>query len=517
MIGLVEFVRNRTTHYTTRQTPVECKLSATQTVRVRGVMVSMDAFQAFDGEEMVEKPKVAIIGAGIAGLRAARVFEQNHIDYIIFEAKDRIGGRIYPFGYGDGYLQHGAEYVNGVDNEIYKIAESLKIMENNDDLVPDEYISQSSTAIFIDGTRIEKKDLKEFVKFTRNIEERLEDEAELDKYYTLSVADRYDYHFQKWMKTQSNGKLKEGVLQQLGRLFKNYLQTEWSAPVEKLAMANLDEWDDGANHNDSFELNSRGYAAILEAYVDQIDVGKVILNAPISRIDYRSGKDVIITTAFGEAHVFNHVIVTIPLGYLKANVYTLFLPRLPQEQESAIKDMGFGRNQKVFLEYEKPWWPEDVDTLLVSTSYGPFKRLERQLYDVSTKSMGEKNILVAWIAGKGPEAMARMSESEILQEVSSHLKQNLKEYPVEEAKRIFTHNWLADRYTMGSYSYLTPEATKNHEDVIEKLGEPVIGINTRPLICFAGEHTDSKMYQTTVGASRSGFREAQRISKFLSQ
>ena len=98
--------------------------------------------------------------------------------------------------------------------------------------------------------------------------------------------------------------------------------------------------------------------------------------------------------------------------------------------------------------------------------------------------------------------------------------------------RIYRKNWISDEYALGSYSYLTP-GQHGTED-IQTLGEPVIGeegrlvvvqwVNRyahatlsiksyRPLVCFAGEHTDPTMYQTTVGAARSGMREAVRIMK----
>ena len=60
---------------------------------------------------------------------------------------------------------------------------------------------------------------------------------------------------------------------------------------------------------------------------------------------------------------FDHVIVTVPLGFLKKNP-KFFTPKLPKEKRGAIKYLGFGNVIKVFLEYEKPWWEPNVDTLM---------------------------------------------------------------------------------------------------------------------------------------------------------
>lgn len=41
------------------------------------------------------KPKVIIIGAGFAGLAAAYQLHKRKIDFVILEARDRIGGRVF--------------------------------------------------------------------------------------------------------------------------------------------------------------------------------------------------------------------------------------------------------------------------------------------------------------------------------------------------------------------------------------------------------------------------------------
>ena len=43
---------------------------------------------------MSRKPNVAVIGAGFSGLRCADILIQNGARVTIFEARDRIGGRV---------------------------------------------------------------------------------------------------------------------------------------------------------------------------------------------------------------------------------------------------------------------------------------------------------------------------------------------------------------------------------------------------------------------------------------
>lgn len=54
-----------------------------------------------------------------------------------------------------------------------------------------------------------------------------------------------------------------------------------------------------------------------------------------------------------------HVIVTIPLGVLKHDYKTLFVPSLPERKVNAIRSLAFGTVNKVFLRYDDQWWPND--------------------------------------------------------------------------------------------------------------------------------------------------------------
>lgn len=53
------------------------------------------------------------------------------------------------------------------------------------------------------------------------------------------------------------------------------------------------------------------------------------------------------------------VIFTGSLGVLKQNHTTLFTPRLPARHITAIETLGYGTLGKIFLEFEKPFWPND--------------------------------------------------------------------------------------------------------------------------------------------------------------
>ncbi|KJH44581.1 hypothetical protein DICVIV_09401 [Dictyocaulus viviparus] len=87
------------------------------------------AYSKNNNEKDVKSQRVAIIGAGFAGLSAAAIFERNSVDYIVYEGANRVGGRVYSISYEDGCLQHGAEFINGENNAIFRIANEKNLTE----------------------------------------------------------------------------------------------------------------------------------------------------------------------------------------------------------------------------------------------------------------------------------------------------------------------------------------------------------------------------------------------------
>jgi spermine oxidase len=80
------------------------------------------------------------------------------------------------------------------------------------------------------------------------------------------------------------------------------------------------------------------------------------------KINPKSGpKSVQVTVEGGGKIMADHVIFTASLGVLKKHHKTLFTPSLPESNIKAIKYSGFGTLVKIFLEFDKPFWPSDVN------------------------------------------------------------------------------------------------------------------------------------------------------------
>src|SRR5215471_14539137 len=66
---------------------------------------------------------VLVIGAGMAGLTAARALAESGLKVLVVEAQDRIGGRIWTRHIGDEAIELGAEFIHGRPPELWALIE----------------------------------------------------------------------------------------------------------------------------------------------------------------------------------------------------------------------------------------------------------------------------------------------------------------------------------------------------------------------------------------------------------
>uniref|UniRef100_A0A0N4Z9J0 Amino_oxidase domain-containing protein n=1 Tax=Parastrongyloides trichosuri TaxID=131310 RepID=A0A0N4Z9J0_PARTI len=459
---------------------------------------------------------IAIIGAGFAGISAFNYLKNNGIKNImIFEASNRIGGRVFPLKYKQGYLQLGAQFINGRNNPIYEIAEKLKIikgMEDDDGLI---YTGEYKLGKCILGEEY----IKKFTNFSRNLERIYEQLGGDDSMNSRTVGDMFSRDYKTFLINEKIlvKKLKiKKFYDALAELYKSYYEIEWSSPIEKLSLRNLDLWDDKEDELKSYTLDEYGYKAILDYISQNITEEYISFNSRIINIDYTNAEQIVLTLSNGETiKKYSKVIITVPLGHLKKYGYSLFTPTLEEKRLKAINALGFGNMQKIFLEYSQPFWKKNTDwihTVLIDgcgTTTGAFSKIFRSFQPLDWNN---ENILVGWISGKGPTLIKDISDKVLMEKITEHLRSTFDNSSIPMPTNIIRKSWIDDDLFLGSYTYHTPESATMNEDPIKTISKPIYK-NGEPIIMFAGEATHTSIYQTVIGAYLSGEREANRILK----
>lgn len=69
--------------------------------------------------------RIAVVGMGFAGLRAAMLLERQGLEPLLFEARDRVGGRAYTISDEEGFVEAGAEWIDGSHRRVLALLEEL--------------------------------------------------------------------------------------------------------------------------------------------------------------------------------------------------------------------------------------------------------------------------------------------------------------------------------------------------------------------------------------------------------
>jgi monoamine oxidase len=399
---------------------------------------------------------VAIIGAGAAGLGAARALEHSGLSVIVLEARDRVGGRGHTimaapditFDLGCGWL-HSAD-----ENSFVKIARQLNFE--------------------IDKTRPPWREQSFDVGFP--IDERMDFMRALDAFY-----DRAEEAAKSGRDSAANLYLEPGNRwNPMIDALSTYIN---GCELDRVSILDMDAYEDT-------EINwrvRRGYGALMTAYGALCPLA---LDCAVTLIDH-SGKRVRIETSRGTLTA-GKAIVTVPTNLI-ADEAIRFHPELPAKVDAA-RGLPLGLADKVMLALDEPeTLPKDgnlrgatMRTAMGSYHLRPFGQACIEGY------FGGRFARELEDAGDG--ALAAQSIDEIVALLGNDFRRRLK--PLAESR------WAHDPFARGSYSHALP----GHAGKRAVLAAPV---DNR--LFFAGEATSPNFFSTAHGARDSGERAAEEV------
>jgi monoamine oxidase len=399
---------------------------------------------------------VAIIGAGAAGLGAARTLEGSGLSVIVLEARDRIGGRAHTIMAAPGIpFDLGCEWLHSADkNDFVGIARQLGFAV---DTKRPPWREQTYDAVFTKAQRAE------FFAAMDEFYDRAEQAAENDDDAPAATC-------------LEPGNPWNPMIDAVSTYINGF-------ELKDVSLHDMDAYEDT-------EVNWRlpdGYGTLIAAYGAPCPVA---LNAEVTVIDH-SGARVKIETSRGTLTAAQ-VIVCVPTNLL-ARQDIRFHPPLPAKVDAA-DGLPLGADNKVMLaldDAEK--WPADVGLrgATISTDIGSF-HLRPSGRPCIAGFYGGTFAREMETAGEG--ALLAHSIDEIVQLLGSDIRRTLT--PLAESR------WCHDRFAQGAYSAAKP----GHAESRAVLAAPVDG-----RLFFAGEATSPNFFSTAHGARDSGVRAAQEV------
>src|ERR1700686_2163925 len=368
---------------------------------------------------------IVVIGAGAAGLMAARELARAGKRVTILEARDGCGGRILPLPSADFGCpgEGGAEFVHGEAPVTYDLLREAELS-----LLP------------IQGTQWTMEDGK----FSR---EESQDPHEAQLHKALQEL-KDDLTVAEFLRRYFAGPKYDRLRHSIERMVEGY---DAADPERASVLALREEWMDGGRSKQA--RIAGGYGALVEFLTAECrNHGVAIhLGSAVSAIEAIDGK-VMVRCTNGDVHDCNTVILTVPLPLLKE----IALPAVEREKATAAAQIGFGNVVKILLRFETRWWIDKQRDLADLT----FLLSDARIPVWWTQHPAEHPVLTGWFGGPKTEGMARLNERELIEAGLASLADIFGLSPeritqdLVAAKAI---NWANDPFARGAYSYATPE------------------------------------------------------------
>ncbi|MCU0323735.1 MAG: FAD-dependent oxidoreductase [Spirosomaceae bacterium] len=420
-------------------------------------------------EDTIVTPKdktVIVIGAGIAGLAAAKKLTENGFDVKVLESQEKVGGRLRTNRSLGIAFDEGASWIHGVNkNPITTLAQESG-------MTTFETVDENRKSYDIGG------------------------KIRTAAIYN-SAEDELDSIIGSMMKKGSPSESFETVFKRLypqkfnDRLWRFFLSSYITFDLGDLDKLSSTLYDAGEEFGGAEKIATNGYDTIPNYLAKGLNIQ---LNERVTMIDYSAEKIKIThNSTITEA---DYVIVTVPLGVLKNNVIQ-FLPNLPQNKQNAIQKIGMNCVNKFLLTWDKAFW-DDVQYI----SYTPEER-DKFNYFVNIKKFNPAtNALMTFAYANYARQTESMSDAQIINEIMKHLR-DMYGSNTPNPTNLLRTKWQSNPNTYGSYSFTAVGTEMQHFDDLAAT------LNNR--VFFAGEHTEIDYFSTAHGAYLSGIREADKI------
>lgn len=415
--------------------------------------------------------EVIVVGAGLAGLSAARVLTDAGREVLVLEARDRVGGRVWTEDVGGAQVDLGAAWLHGVDdNPMADFADAHDLAYVPDQL-PWDGVYDEAEGLLGDGAWDGLDSATSgFLNALRYLQGEL---GETD----VATA-RAEWIEMRGMEGQQARLAAFAVDQWL-------VELEYAGPVDEMSLTAF--WaEDALTGGDHFPVG--GYQAWAEALASGVELR---LEHPVAAIHHDD--DGVEVEAAGERFRATDVLVTVSVGVLRSGSIQ-FEPPLSDTRLAALDRLDMGRLEKVVLTWDEAWWPGGGFEFVSAAEDGRFP----EFYDLSPLT-GTATLACLYGGRWSRGVQADWSDEAVLADVLDVLGA-IHGAAVPSPAASAVTRWSSDPYALGSYSFLPVGASL---DDLALLAEPE-GSHLR----FAGEATDPDFYGNVHAAVRSGLREA---------
>jgi len=414
---------------------------------------------------------VVIVGAGVAGLSAAKDLASKGISFVVLEASHRIGGRAYSEEIGpDAWFDLGCAYlVSGIDANT-----------REDESNP--FIDYA----FRSGAVIEKYRHPERYIYNGRPLSAAQEKAREQFFADCYAAIRDE---------SVNGK--DPAISDIIDVRNPYL----TPYADMMAVSVPKDLDESSAADTYFGVEEyvnytmqRGFGNLVARWGSDVDVS---LNTKVESIDW-TGKEVRVHTGKGTIRA-RCVITTVSNGVLAAQQID-FRPRLPDRKMTAIQEIPMGAENKIGVHFtEDIFATEDSGYYQVWSDEAHGAYVEVNLHSTNIISVFIGGRFSLWMEQQGQAAAREFAIDRITDIFGNDVRKSV-------GKSIVTA-WATDPWTFGSYASTNPGQYHQRGELPKPVDNKLF---------FAGEAT-ARAHGTVTGAYWSGMRAAGEVAGVLSR
>lgn len=434
---------------------------------------------------------VVVIGAGVAGLAAARRLREHGLTCIVLEARTRIGGRV--FSQRDPRtpvpIELGAEFIHGDAPEVDDIA-------RHDNLAAVEIIGERWTAAHGRFTPV-----PDF--WTR-----------LDRVLGKATGSRAEDRALSALFAERPGGRRFARDRTLAREFvEGFHAAELDRISERAIAEGGNPGEDPAEQRMARFVD--GYGAVVNWLATpvrrDVQCGRVV-----ERVEWEPGRVAVTTSAAGivEQHHARAAVITVPVSLLHTDARgagaIAFSPEVPEIRDAAAL-VAMGKVRRIALLLDRPLLElldERRRLQLARLTFVHGRDVDVPVWWTSFPL--RTSLVVGWAGGPAAIALGQSDDEDLEARAVTSLASLLDLARRRVARHVvqsFTHDWSSDPFSRGAYSY----PLVGGADAGRRLARPV-----RRTLFFAGEAADEEGRSATVhGAIATGYRASAQVARAL--
>ncbi|KAF5935211.1 hypothetical protein HYC85_026340 [Camellia sinensis] len=431
---------------------------------------------------VVKKPRIVIVGAGVAGLTAANKLyttqgSSESFELCVVEGGTRIGGRINTSEFGGDRIEMGATWIHGIGGSpIHKIAQEINSLDSDQPWERMDGFLDDPLTVAEGGYELNPSLVKPVTNFFNKLMEFaqgkvIEDGLSKEEIGHFKLASK---GFDFISRIGDPGKLSIGAFLRQGlQTFWDSLEGQeelkgyggnWSRKSLQEAIftiqENIQRTYTSAGDLMTLDFNAeseyrmfpdeeitiaKGYMSIIEFIASVLPPGSIQLCRKVTKIEWQPENYRVLESETGDFRpvklhfsdgsvmLADHVIVTVSLGVLKARICEgsgFFDPPLPHFKTEAISRLGYGLVNKLFLQLSPTHDRESDDLnkfpflqMAFHRSDSEFRHPKIPWWMRRTASLspiyGKSSVLLGWFAGKEALALESLDDEEIVTGVST--------------------------------------------------------------------------------------------------